>query len=70
MGLIKDRLEDQDLAIQRHVAGKGFPVDVIAKQIRNLGAGIFVQLLGEVRRALILARLVLVASARLLKVFP
>ena len=70
MDFVEARLEHHDLAIQRHVAGKGLPVDVVAKRVRYLGAGVLVQALGKVCRAAILARIVLEGGGLLQKNWP
>ena len=64
MNLIKALLKDDDLAIQRHIAGERFPVDVVAKALRNLGAGVFMQLFYKVRGAAIFASIFIKGGAR------
>ena len=64
MNFIKTRLKDHDLAIQRHVASERFPVDIIAKALRNLCAGVFVKLLGKVCSAAIFASILIECGAR------
>ena len=68
MDFVEARLEDHDLAIQRHVAGKGLPVDIVAQRFGNLRSFAkltLVQALGKVCGAAILARIVLEGGARL-----
>ena len=48
MDFIKASLEDHDLAIEGHIAGQCVPVDRVAQPLRNLRAGILMQLLGKV----------------------
>jgi hypothetical protein len=45
---IEAGLEDEDLAIEGHVAGKRLPVDIVLKCFGNFRAGVAGQFLGEV----------------------
>ena len=64
MDFIKAGLKDHNLAIQCHVAGERFPVDIIAKALRNLSTGVLVKLLGKVCSAQIFASIIVECGAR------
>lgn len=64
MDFIEPGLKDHDLTIQRHVAGERFPVDIVAKVLRNLCAGVLAKLFREVCSAAILASIFVKGSTR------
>ena len=64
MDFIEAGLNDHNLAIQCHVAGERFPVDIVAKVLRNLCAGVLAKLFREVCSAAILASIFVKGSTR------
>ena len=70
MELVEAGLEDENLAVKFHVAGKRRPVDVVFERLGDFGAGLADQVLGEVRGGFEFARILFERGFRLIKVLP